>query len=297
MPKLSLRKFLIAAIIVLSALYFIWGVLLPKAPPLTRDMLSEEDLQLHFIDVGQGDCILLTHRGMSALIDTGTAQYADQVIQYLNNEGIKTLDLAVATHPHADHMGGMAQIIRTFMPRAFWLPEATNDTAAFESMLLALDETGTPAQYAYTGDTFTLGGATIRVLSPDEGYESDNLNNYSIVLDVEFQGLHTLLMGDAEGEIESRMLDQGLVPEGIHVLKVGHHGSNTSSTDAFLKRAYPLYAVIQAGSGNSYGHPTQKVLERLTAIEAKIYRTDRDGTVLIAFSEEGEVYAFTETGE
>jgi len=213
------------------------------------------------------------------LIDTGEAEYAQAVIDYIRGQGIDRLAYAVATHPHSDHIGGMARIINEFPIETFIAPDALHTTATFERMLDALEASDLGITVPEINETFTLGEAVFTALSPD-GTDFKDLNNASVVLRLEFGGTRFLFTGDAEESAEQKMLANGL-NLACDVLKVGHHGSNTSSSAAFLQAVSPSVAVISCGADNSYGHPHREVVERLDAIGAEILRTDQEGHIVM----------------
>ena len=240
---------------------------------------QEGEMSLIVLDVGQGDSLLLHSEGQWALVDAGTADSAETILQALDSYGAQSLTLAVATHPHADHIGSMAEVLDAYPPEVFWMPDAENTSATYENMLDAVERSGAEAILASTGDCFTLGSMEITVLSPAPGADvGDELNNASLVLLCEGAGVRFLLTGDAEAPMEEIMLQNGL-PQ-VDVLKVGHHGSSTSSSAAFIQALQPRYAAISCGVGNSYGHPDTQTLETLDSVGAQVLRTDTQGTLV-----------------
>lgn len=240
------------------------------------------------VDVGQGDSILLGCDGEYMLIDCGEEEYADTVISAVGDAQLKYI---LASHPHTDHMGGMAQVIRKCTPETFLMPEREHTTSEFKAMLSAIEDTGCDAQYVYAGDKLTLGSAEITVIWPEEGFESSNLNNWSAVLLVEYQTVRILLTGDSEKAVEAKYLDY--IPGRVDILKMSHHGSNTSSSKDLLYFIRPEYTVISVGAGNDYGHPHKEPMERLQEYCPNIYRTDESGNVTFTIKE-GEISVATE---
>ncbi len=237
-------------------------------------------LSAHFINVGQGDSILLQlPNNQTMLVDAGQNEASLTVVSYLQNQGIKKIDYLVATHPHADHIGGMDTVIQAFEIGKVYMPRVTTTTENFESVLRSLQAKGlkiTPAKAGLT--VIDQGGLKINFLAPcSSGYE--DLNNWSAVLKVQFRNSSFLLTSDAQSESEQEMLASGANLK-ADVLKVGHHGSYSSTTPTFLKAVSPKYAVISVGAGNDYGHPHQETLAKLVNAGVKVYRTDRDGTVI-----------------
>ena len=258
-----------------------------------------EDLfEMIALDVGQGDSFLLRTQEKSVLIDTGEAEYAGTVIEALERYGVEELDLVIATHMHSDHMGGMAEVLEAVPAKAFlmtWLPEElTPTTRVYENLLTALEQSPeTEVIPAEPGETYSLGeGVTLTILGPVAEY--DDLNLTSVVCRVDAGDSSFLFTGDMEKKAESDLLDAG-ADLSADVLKVGHHGASTSSSAEFLAEVNPVCSVIPVGEGNSYGHPTEATLERLTGY-GPVYRTDllgeirisTDGVSLWVESENGE---------
>ena len=239
-------------------------------------------LTAHFIDVGQGDSILIQQGSFSMLVDAGEAYAGRTVRSYLQSLGITRLDIVVATHPHSDHIGGLEEIIKTFDIGRIIMPDAIHTTKTFENFLLAVRDKGLRISKAQAGDSYSLGNATVSILSP-VGYTSD-LDNASAIILVSHGSKKILLTGDAGHDAESKILGSGHNIK-VDVLKVGHHGGKNATSESFLAKVQPKHAVISVGKNNSYGHPTQVVLDKLAAVGANIYRTDLSGTV--AFRSDG----------
>ena len=259
--------------------------------PAPQQPSSQGEAALYVLDVGQGDSLLLESGGQWALIDAGTADSAQAVLGALEEFSVPQLSLAVATHPHADHIGGMAEVLSQVDVRHFWMPDVVHTSAVFDGMLTALEGSGAEVQAVQRGDEFALGQLTLRVLSPGPEPDGDDLNNASVVLLCEGAGVRMLLTGDAEQPVEEEIVRQGLGR--IDILKAGHHGSRNASCEELLAAAQPRWAVISCGIGNSYGHPHEETLERLERSGAQVYRTDTQGRVSFVISE-GEVYVHTE---
>ena len=241
-------------------------------------------LEVYFFDVGQGDSELIRlPGGENILIDAGTSSTEDELVGELRSLGAETLDLVVATHPHADHIGGMAAVIDAFDVRQVVMPRIsesdTPTTKTYENLLQSIADKGLTIMPAEPGDELlSSGGAVLTVLAPN-GEDYGDLNNYSVVLRLTYGEDSFLFTGDAEEASEEEMLSLDW-PLTATVLKCGHHGSETSTSPAFLDAVSPQYAVISCGVDNDYGHPDAVTLEKLEAAGVEVFRTDRQGTIL-----------------
>ena len=241
-------------------------------------------LEVYFFDVGQGDSELIRlPGGENILIDAGTSSTEDELVGELRSLGAETLDLVVATHPHADHIGGMAAVIDAFDVRQVVMPRIsesdTPTTKTYENLLQSIADKGLTITPAEPGDELlSSGGAVLTVLAPN-GEDYGDLNNYSVVLRLTYGEDSFLFTGDAEEASEEEMLSLDW-PLTATVLKCGHHGSETSTSPSFLDAVSPQYAVISCGVDNDYGHPDAVTLEKLEAAGAEVFRTDRQGTIL-----------------
>ncbi|WP_099302294.1 MBL fold metallo-hydrolase [Bacillus sp. Marseille-P3800] len=241
---------------------------------------NEGLLDVHFIDVGQGDASLVTweheEETFSLLVDAG--DWNDRTaVDYLHEQGIEELDLLIGTHPHADHIGQMADVINEFHVAEAWMSGDETDTLVFERTLDAILENDVDYHEPRAGEEFDLGGATIEVLHPES--VSGDLNNGSIVMKLTYGQISFLFTGDVEHQAEQDMLERGANLEAT-VLSVPHHGSNTSSSDAFIEAVQPTYAIYSAGLENAYNHPADDVLQSYESIGATIYGTDENGTII-----------------
>ncbi|MDO4562476.1 MAG: ComEC/Rec2 family competence protein [Clostridia bacterium] len=234
------------------------------------------NLVVRFIDVGQGDCSLITlPNGETMLVDGGDVNFADRVISAIREAGTDTLDYVIATHPHADHIGGLDDAINSFGVKRVFMPRVTHNTKAFENLLKAIDEKGLQIETAKEGVVICQDkDFSVSCLAPTLE-EYDDLNNYSAVIKIEYKNTSVLLTGDAEKE------SQELITSDVtaDVLKVSHHGSKSANKKEFIERVNPTYAVISC-DGKSYNHPTNEALEVLETHNITIYRTDIDGTVI-----------------
>lgn len=244
---------------------------------------SGAKLKVHYIDVGQGDSEFLElPNGQCMLIDAGIPEKGPTVVSYVKGLGHTKIDYLIATHPHADHIGGMTDVINTFAVSQMYMPRTssadTPTTATYKDLLSAVQSKNIPVHTAKAGVTILkTGNLSLDLIAPcGTGY--GDLNQYSAVMMLQYGDNKFLFTGDAgaasEGQITSNVK--------ADVLKVGHHGSNTATTQVFLNKVSPKYAVIEVGAGNSYGHPTAATLTKLQKAGVTIYRTDKDGTIIFA---------------
>ena len=232
------------------------------------------NLTVDFIDVGQADSILITNNNESMLIDAGNNEDGEDVVKYLENKGIKKLNYVVGTHPHEDHIGGLDDVINSDIQiENILMPKITTTTKTFEDVLDAIENKELTVEAPSKGYEFKIGEANCKVMT-DSIIDKDNLNISSIVIRLTFGNNSFLFMGDSEEENEKTIS----WPK-TDVLKVGHHGSNTSSSEKFLNEVSPKYAVIMAGEGNSYGLPKDEIVKRIESLGTTIYRTDKNGTI------------------
>ena len=244
-----------------------------EATQASSNVLSDK-LEVDFIDVGQADSILVSNKDEIMLIDAGNNENGNDVVKFIKEKGITKINYLVGTHPHADHIGGLDDVINSGLEiENVYMPKIQTNTKTFEDVLDALKNKNLKVTAPEKGDTFKIGDANCEVMT-DSILDKDNLNLSSIVIRLEFGENSFLFMGDAETENEKTIN----WPK-TNLLKVGHHGSNTSSSQNFLNQVKPEYAIIMAGKDNSYGLPKQKILDRLNKIGAKIYRTDELGTI------------------
>ncbi len=237
------------------------------------EFVAQEDLLIDFIDVGQADSILVRNQDKIMLIDAGTNEAGEMVVKYLQNLGITKIDYLVGTHPHEDHIGGLDNVINNFDIGQIYMPKIETTTKTFEDVLEAIENKNLTVTAPNKGDKIELGQAVGEFMT-EPILDKDNLNVSSLVLRLEFGNTSYLFMGDAEEENE-----ETIIWPKTDVLKVGHHGSSTSSSKSFLEQVQPKYAIIMAGKDNSYGLPTQETIDKLHNIGSEIYKTDEDGTI------------------
>jgi competence protein ComEC len=242
---------------------------------------TTNDLTAHFLDVGQGDSILLQFNGKNVLIDGGTEESGPLVESYLRNHGVSSLDMVLATHPHEDHIGGLIAILNDFPIGKILDSGQTHTAPSFENYLNLIDQKNISYKVLERGQTIDLDPRIkIDVLSPPATPFADDINQNSIVLKVTYGNVSLLLMGDAGKEAEDSLLTSGYVLKS-NILKVAHHGSSSASSSAFLARVNPEVSIIEVGAGNDYGHPAQKNLSALKKVGSKIYRTDLNGNIVV----------------
>ncbi len=279
----------VAAIIALCVLYFTDRAGIYTFEQLREAMgydipkvVSGEDISVHFIDVGQGDCSFIVSGDKTVLIDCGEKEYASKVSNYIKAYGFTRLDYVIMTHPHSDHAGGMSEIIEDFDIGQVIMPDIPDDktptTKFYEQFLTALDEKGCAVKLAER-EIIELGEAELEIFPPDPDEDFDDYNNYSVVSRLTYGKTSFLFTGDMEKKNEKYLLSLG-VNLSSDVLKVAHHGSSTSSTEDFLNEVNPEICVIMCGD-NGYNHPHEDTVKRLENYTDKIYRTDYVGTVVI----------------
>lgn len=239
------------------------------------EFIAQDNLLVDFIDVGQADSILIRNQDQVMLIDAGTNKAGDTVVNYLKELGITKINYLVGTHPHEDHIGGIDDVINNFDIGQIYMPKMETTTKTFEDVLEAIENKNLTVTAPNKGDKIELGQA-VGTFMTDPILDKDNLNLSSLVMRLEFGNTSFLFMGDAEKENEETIN----WPK-TDVLKVGHHGSNTSSSKKFLEQIEPEYSIIMVGKDNSYNLPKQETIDNLKSIGSEIYRTDENGTIKI----------------
>lgn len=248
---------------------------------LRGHVATDGKMLVEFIDVGQGDCTLITTSDTVILIDGGEAGEAQTVINYLKNKNISKIDCCIATHPHSDHIGSLSKVFDEFNVKnviMMDLPESLlPTTTTYERFLESLSENEIDVLAAEYGETYSYGQLTIDILGPVDYY--DNLNDMSIVSKISFGDTSVIVTGDAETPAENDMLATNDSDFNCDILKVGHHGSKTSTCDEWLDAVNPDYAVIMCGIDNDYGHPHKQLIKRLDKRGIDIFRTDLSGDI------------------
>ena len=245
------------------------------------------EMTVHYINVGQGDSILIQVNNKNMLIDAGPGKSKDMLLKYLDSLNLKKIDYVIATHPHEDHIGNLDDVINKYEIGAFYSPKVTHTTKAYENMIKALKKKNLKINVIKEGtNSIDLGeGTKVSVFSPikaeyKKGSQQD-FNNYSPVMKIEFGKTSFLFTGDAEAEVEKEILNKGY-DVSADVLKFGHHGSSTSTSEAFLKAVNPSIGVIQLAEDNTYGHPHKETLDLIKKYKLRVYRNDKDGDIVLS---------------
>ena len=239
------------------------------------DFSSNDNLKVYFIDVGQADSILIRVGNNNVLIDAGNNDDGKLLVNYFKELGIEKFNYVIATHPLEDHIGGMDDVINNFKIDNYFMSDRITTTKTFEDVLDALEENNIKYVNPSTGTTFDVNDANFKIIY--SGLITGDINDSSIVLKITYGNTSFLFMADATSNVEKLILNNDIKSD---VLKVGHHGSNYSSTSDFLKKVEPKYAVISVGKNNIYKHPSNETINKLKSMKVKLYRTDLNGTII-----------------
>ena len=280
-------KLISFVVVVIIALIFTYGdKIFRKA-----DRISDSEIRVHFIDVGQGSATLVSCAEKGILIDTGEAEYSQRLIEYIDDCGVTTLDYVIASHPHSDHMGGMADIINKYPIGTFIMPEIADEneptTKVYEKMLDALIKKEVNSCYSEVGDVYNFcDGVSFKILGPCE--QLSDLNNMSVIVKLTANGTDFMILGDAEKqELSSVYNAYPLTDYSSDVLVMGHHGSSTSIHNKFLDAVGAKATVISCGKDNKYGHPHREALEYADENNMTVYRTDLEGDIVFICTADG----------
>ena len=238
---------------------------------------TNSNLEVYYFDVGQADSILIRENDNNILIDAGNNEDGEKLVNYLKNDlNIEKFNMVVGTHPHEDHIGGLDNVIDSFDIDTILMPNATSTSKTFENVLDPIEKKDYKITVPKNNEEFNYNNINIKVLYT--GTDEKDLNNTSIVLKLTYQNNKFLFMGDATSKVEKKLLNEDIKSD---VLKIGHHGSEYSTTKNFLDKVNPQYAIIEVGKNNTYKHPKEITLDKLNKKNIKIYRTDIDGTIKV----------------
>lgn len=269
-------------------LAFILLVLVLFTISCDKEPYIENNLIVNYIDIGQGDSTLIQFKGKTLLIDAGTRENVFNLIKHIDSYNIHSFDYVIATHPHDDHIGGMAQIINKYSIDNFYMPQINYSGKIYEDMIDALKFKNIKIKTINSSTSINLGkDILVSVFSPNNKiYE--NTNNYSPIIKIQYKKISFLFTGDAEKEVEEEVLNKNY---NLHsdVIKIGHHGSNTSTSENFLQKVNPSIAIISVGKDNEYSHPSKEILTLLSKYKITYFRTDIDGTIIL-YSDGYKIY-------
>ncbi|MBQ8409657.1 MAG: MBL fold metallo-hydrolase [Clostridia bacterium] len=252
---------------------------------------DDGEVIFHFIDVGQGDAILITTPDGNMLVDTSVKSARDQLVAYLDSVGVTELEYLVLTHPDADHIGNADYIIENYDIKNILLPDQAATSKTYERMLTAMENSSANVICPEPGYVFSLGALQNTVIAPNKDY--NDANEMSIVFKAVYGETSVMMTGDAEIKSEEDIVKLWSAADlKCDILKVGHHGSTTSTTQEFLDAVDPDIAVISCGEGNTYGHPHDETLDKLAAKGVTVYRTDTQGTII--FKTDGETFTLVQ---
>ena len=256
-----------------------------KAAKALDTSKPEGMLEVHYIDVGQGDATLIKCGSHAMLIDGGNNNKGTTVQLYLKKQGVESLDYVIGTHPDADHIGGLDVIVYKYNCDTVIMPDYEKDTKTYQELVDVIHDKNMKITYPVVGEQYALGEAKFTIIAPNSNSYGGNANDYSVAILLEYGKNRFLFTGDAEEASEAEMLTNG-IDISADVYKVAHHGSRSASTQEFLNAVHPKYAVISCGEGNSYGHPHAEVLIRLRSMGVEVFRTDEQGSIIA--SSDGE---------
>ena len=279
----SLRRVLeFISIIIIVLGYYFYDDIEGYINKYTQDNISDvivtkpDNLEIYYLDVGQADAILIRHLDNNILIDAGNNADGKLLVDYFKSLGISHFDYVIGTHAHEDHIGGMDDVIDNFKIDHFYMPDAITTTKTFEDVVDSLSNNKVKFETPKIDDDFNLADLKFKILYV--GNDKSDLNNTSIVLKLYYGNTSYLFTGDATSEVEKKIINKDIKSD---VLKVGHHGSQYSSSANFISEVHPKYSIISVGKNNDYNHPRDVVLKKLEKVGSSIYRTDNDGTILV----------------
>lgn len=279
MAKNFLKRF--AALMAALSMLLLAGCNVENIGEEPNERKEKAAISVHFLDVGQADSILVkAPSGKNMLIDAGNNNDGEKVVSYLKSQGISKIDVLVGTHPHEDHIGGLDNVIKNFDIVNIYMPRVTSSTKTYKDVIEAVKAKNLSINTAKYGVKLDLGDGIDATMLAPIGQSYENLNDYSAVIKLKYGNTSFLFMGDAEKTSENEILNKGIDLK-ADVLKVGHHGSDTSTGTSFLDAVNPRYAVISVGANNVYGHPNKSTIDKLNKKGISILRTDKDGTIVL----------------
>lgn len=274
---------ILAVIIIISmAVYIIFDM--SDDVRLGTGVLSDAEVAIHIIDVGQGDAAFIENGDKDILIDAGPGDSAPALLSYLDRLGVTEIEYAFFSHPHEDHIGGADDVINRYKVENVVMPDYYENTACYRKMMEAIDYEGSDLIYSCSGDKFVIGDITVEILSPGPRYKPDDANAISLVMKVSYGEIDAMFTGDAEVGNEEFILRNSPDKLDCEILKVGHHGSSTSTSEEFFNAVSPEVALISVGEDNTYGHPHVETLALLNSYLDEIHRTDMEGNIVIGMT-------------
>ena len=247
----------------------------------TSNLNANGTVEISYLDVGQGDAAYIKVNDMDILIDAGPKSDVDKLIKQLEEKNIDDFEIIVATHPHEDHIGGMTKVLQSYKVENFYMPKVEHSTKTFENMIKEVEKQGLKVKVLKEGVNIDIGeGALLETFSPNQE-EYNNLNNYSPIMKLTFGNNSFLFTGDAEKDVEEEVLKTYKDKLDSDVIKFGHHGSSTSSSQSFIEAVSPDYGIISCGVDNSYGHPHREILKLIQDMNIEAYRTDIQGQITV----------------
>ena len=279
MKKIGKKKLFLIELAVVLVLFFLWQT--HSSSEREKTVMPENSIELHIIDVGQGDSILVRTESGNLLIDAGPGDSEEKLADYLDGLGIESFEYCIFTHPHEDHIGGADMIMRNYEVKNVIMSGAVTDTKTFSNLLYALEESEANVIEASPDRTYKIGELEILIMGPCVVGKSRDLNNSSVIARLTYGDVRMLFTGDAESVEESDVLKEYSAYDlDCDFLKLGHHGSSTSSSEAFINAVTPAFAAISCGVDNSYGHPHRETLSMLEGNGIEYERTDKHGDIV-----------------
>ncbi|XZN27738.1 ComEC/Rec2 family competence protein [Clostridium perfringens] len=273
--KKKIISSIIGIIVVLLAGYF--GIDLTQDSKVPKD----SELMISYMDVGQGDAAYIKVNGNDILIDAGPRSNSKELLEQLKAKNIDDFELVIATHPHEDHIGGMVDVFKEYEVKAFYSPKITHTTKTYENLVKAVKDEGLKTKELKGGMVIDLGeGTKFEVFTPQKS-EYEELNDYSPIMKLSFGDTSYLFTGDAEKLAEEEALAKYKTSLNSDVIKFGHHGSSSSSSNAFIEAVSPKYGIISCAKDNKYGHPHRETLDIIKKYNIKTFRTDTDGEIIL----------------